>query len=118
MLESHCGAARFAFNHMLGVVKANLDQRNAERSYGIAREDLTPSQGWSLGKLRKTWNHTGTGSRPAASHRAGDGRGAIQETSPTTTPGAVGTAGGDEASTPHTTTHAGAGTATPQGEAA
>ena len=21
MLESHCGAARFAFNHMLGVVK-------------------------------------------------------------------------------------------------
>ncbi len=56
MLESHCGAARFAFNHMLGVVKANLDQRNAERSYGIAREDLTPSQAWSLGKLRKTWN--------------------------------------------------------------
>jgi putative transposase len=61
---------------------------------------------------------TGTGSRPAASHRAGDGRGAIQETSPTTTPGAVGTAGGDEASTPHTTTHVCAGTATPQGEAA
>jgi len=23
MLESHCGAARFAFIHMLGVVKAN-----------------------------------------------------------------------------------------------
>jgi putative transposase len=58
---------------------------------------------------------TGTGSRPAASVTAGDGRGAIQKTSPTTT--AVGTAGGDEASTPHTT-HPGAGTATPQGEAA
>jgi putative transposase len=56
MLESHCGAARFAFNHMLRVVKANLDQRAAERSYGIAEEDLTPSQGWSLAKLRKTWN--------------------------------------------------------------
>ena len=56
MLESHCGAARFAFNHMLGVVKANLDQRSAERSYGIAEEELTPSQGWSLAKLRKTWN--------------------------------------------------------------
>jgi putative transposase len=56
---------------------------------------------------------TGTGSRPAASVTAGDGRGAIQKTSPTTTPGAVGTAGGDEASTPHT-----AGTAAPQGEAA
>ncbi|HET9875562.1 MAG TPA: IS607 family element RNA-guided endonuclease TnpB [Mycobacterium sp.] len=56
---------------------------------------------------------TGTGSRPAASVTAGDGRGAIQKTSPTTTPGAVRTAGGDEASTPHT-----AGTAAPQGEAA
>jgi putative transposase len=59
---------------------------------------------------------TGTGSRPAASVTAGDGRGAIQKTSPTTTPGAVGTAGGDEASTPHTTT-VDAGTAAPQGEA-
>jgi hypothetical protein len=56
MLESHCGAARFAFNDMLGVVKANLDQRGAERSYGVAEGDLTPSQGWSLAKLRKTWN--------------------------------------------------------------
>lgn len=60
---------------------------------------------------------TGTGSRPAASVTAGDGRGAIHKTSPTTTPGAVGTAGGDEASTPHTTA-VGAGTAAPQGEAA
>jgi putative transposase len=56
MLESHCGAARFAFNHMLNVVKANLDQRSAERSYGIAERDLTPAQGWSLAKLRRTWN--------------------------------------------------------------
>ena len=56
MLESHCGAARFAFNHMLGVVKANLDQRAAERSYGVAEEELTPAQGWSLAQLRKTWN--------------------------------------------------------------
>jgi len=61
---------------------------------------------------------TGTGSRPAASVTAGDGRGAIQKTSPTTTSGAVGTAGGDEASTPRTTHPEGAGTATPQGEAA
>jgi putative transposase len=60
---------------------------------------------------------TGTGSRPAASVTAGDGRGANRKSSPTTTSGAVGTAGGDEASTPHTT-HPGAGTAAPQGEAA
>jgi putative transposase len=58
---------------------------------------------------------TGTGSRPAASHGAGDGRGAIHKTSPTTTSGAVGTAGGIEASTPHTNK---TGTASPQGEAA
>jgi putative transposase len=45
MLDSHCGAARFAFNHMLGVVKANLDQRSAERSYGLAGDELTPAQG-------------------------------------------------------------------------
>ena len=64
MLESHCGAARFAFNHMLGVVKANLDQRSAERSYGIADEDLTPSQGWSLAQLRKTWNARKDGVAP------------------------------------------------------
>ena len=56
MLESHCGAARFAFNDMLGVVKANLDQRSAERSYGLAEDQLTPAQGWSMAKLRKTWN--------------------------------------------------------------
>jgi putative transposase len=41
---------------MLGAVKANLDQRAAERSYGIAERDLTPARGWSLPKLRKTWN--------------------------------------------------------------
>jgi putative transposase len=56
MLESHCGAARFAFNHMLGVVKANLDQRMVERSRGVPEQDLTSAQGWSLVKLRKTWN--------------------------------------------------------------
>jgi putative transposase len=55
-LESHCGAARFAFNHMLDRVKKNLDQRAAERSYGVSDPDLTPAQGWSLAKLRKTWN--------------------------------------------------------------
>ena len=64
MLEPHCGAARFAFNHMLGVVKANLDQRSAERSYGVAEEELTPSQGWSLAQLRKTWNARKSGVAP------------------------------------------------------
>lgn len=56
VLESHCGAARFAFNHMLAHVKAVLDQRAAEKSYGILGDELTGSQGWSLPALRKTWN--------------------------------------------------------------
>ena len=70
-----------------------------------------------LGDPTRGGTGTGTGSRPAASVTAGDGRGAIHKTSPTTTPGAVGTAGGDETSTPHTTTRV-RGPLTPQGEAA
>ncbi|MGW6423820.1 helix-turn-helix domain-containing protein [Nocardia sp. NPDC055053] len=56
MIRSQCGASRFAFNHMLALVKAVVDQRAAERTYGIADADLTPSIGWSLPKLRKIWN--------------------------------------------------------------
>ena len=55
-LCSHAGAARFARNHMLGLVKATLDQRAAERTYGIAGDDLTPSLGWSLPALRRAWS--------------------------------------------------------------
>ncbi len=46
-LLAHAGAARLAYNHHLGRAKANLDQRAAERSYGIAEVDLTPSLSWS-----------------------------------------------------------------------
>ncbi|WP_254358746.1 IS607 family element RNA-guided endonuclease TnpB [Mycolicibacterium peregrinum] len=55
-LASHAGAARFAHNHMLALVKAVLNQREAERSYGIGQRDLTPMQGWTLPSLRKVWN--------------------------------------------------------------
>ena len=55
-LRSHAGAARVAFNWGLARVKANLAQREAERSYGIAGADLTPSLSWSLYSLRKDWN--------------------------------------------------------------
>ncbi|MFF3115961.1 IS607 family element RNA-guided endonuclease TnpB [Kitasatospora sp. NPDC057904] len=53
-LLRHAGAARVAYNWALARVKANLSQREAERSYGI--EDLTPSFGWSMYSLRKAWN--------------------------------------------------------------
>jgi IS605 OrfB family transposase len=55
-LDRHAGAARFAFNWTLAQVKANLAQRAAERSHGIAAEDLTPALGWSLPALRRVWN--------------------------------------------------------------
>jgi putative transposase len=55
-LRSHAGAARVAFNWGLARVKANLAQRDAERSYGVADADLTPSLSWSLYWLRKDWN--------------------------------------------------------------
>ena len=54
-LRSHCGASRYAFNHMLGLVRMNLNQRSAERSYGVDA-NLTPALGWSLYTLRKHWN--------------------------------------------------------------
>ena len=55
-LASHTGAARFAHNHMLALVKAVMNQRAAERSYGLSEPELTPVVGWSLPALRKAWN--------------------------------------------------------------
>ena len=56
-LCSHAGARLFAFNTMLAAVKANLDQRAAERTYGRAGDELTPVLGWSMMALRREWNH-------------------------------------------------------------
>jgi putative transposase len=53
---SHCGAARVAYNWALARVKANLDQRAAERTYGLGKDALTPSPDWSLAGLRRMWN--------------------------------------------------------------
>src|SRR5438045_2592831 len=53
--RSHCGAQRFAFNWGLARVKANLGQREAERSYG-PEELLTPAVSWSAWSLRKEFN--------------------------------------------------------------
>lgn len=56
MLRSHCGAQRRAFNWGLARIKANLAQRDAERSYDITDDQLTPSVSWSAYSLRKDWN--------------------------------------------------------------
>nr|WP_238363276.1 IS607 family element RNA-guided endonuclease TnpB [Actinopolymorpha pittospori] len=55
-MAGHCAAARRAFNWGLGRVKANLDQRAAERTYGIPDELGTPSLTWSLYSFRRDWN--------------------------------------------------------------
>ncbi|RZL79073.1 MAG: transposase, partial [Rhodococcus sp. (in: high G+C Gram-positive bacteria)] len=56
VMRSHCGAQRFAYNWALARVKANLDQRTAERSYEIPDAELTPLVSWSAYGLRKHWN--------------------------------------------------------------
>ncbi|WFE22437.1 IS607 family element RNA-guided endonuclease TnpB [Solwaraspora sp. WMMD937] len=53
---AHAGAARVAHNWALARVKAVMDQRAAERSYGIPEDRLTPAGSWSLPALRKAWN--------------------------------------------------------------
>lgn len=53
---AHAGAARVAYNWSLARVKAVMDQRAAEKTYGIT--DLTPTAGWTLPALRRTWNDT------------------------------------------------------------
>ncbi|WP_308121130.1 IS607 family element RNA-guided endonuclease TnpB [Paractinoplanes bogorensis] len=53
---AHAGAARFAHNWALAQVKTVLNQRTAERSYGLTDEALTLSIGWTLPALRRAWN--------------------------------------------------------------
>jgi putative transposase len=55
-LAGHCHAARAAFNVMLAAVRANRDQRQAERPYGLGEADLTPGLNWSVYGLRREWN--------------------------------------------------------------
>jgi putative transposase len=54
-LSSHCGGARKAFNEGLAQVKRCLDQRDAERSYGVP-DGLLTEVPWSLPTLRRWWN--------------------------------------------------------------
>ncbi|MET9313904.1 IS607 family element RNA-guided endonuclease TnpB [Kribbella sp. NPDC003505] len=55
-LDGHCGAARKAFNWGLGWVRAVMDQRAAEASYGVPTELMTPSISWSMYSFRRAWN--------------------------------------------------------------
>jgi len=54
-LRRHAGAARFVYNWGLALVRAALAQRDAERSYGLDDDLLTPVP-WTLPALRLRWN--------------------------------------------------------------
>jgi putative transposase len=56
VLWSHCGGQRYAFNWGLALVRAVMEQRAAEASYGIGADQLTPSLSWLAYSLRKSWN--------------------------------------------------------------
>ena len=47
LLRSYCGAARFAYNWTIGLVKENLDVRTQEREEGVSEHDLTTSLSWT-----------------------------------------------------------------------
>ncbi len=49
-LRRHAGAARFAYNWGLARVKAALAQRDAEKTYGVDGDQLTPVP-WTLPAL-------------------------------------------------------------------
>jgi putative transposase len=61
MLLAHAGAARLAFNHHVGRVRANLGPRRAEVSYGVPAELLTPSLSWSKVSFVNEMNARKTG---------------------------------------------------------
>ncbi|MGH3982993.1 MAG: helix-turn-helix domain-containing protein [Pseudonocardiaceae bacterium] len=54
--RSHCGGQRYAYNFGLALIRANLDQRAAERTYGIPDDQLTEPVSWSAFSLRRAWN--------------------------------------------------------------
>ena len=54
--RSHCGAQRYAYNFGLELIRANLDQRAAERTYDIGEDQLIPLVSFSAYSLRRAWN--------------------------------------------------------------
>lgn len=53
LLGGYCGTGRAAYNTLLWQLKANLGQRAAEKTYGIADVDLTPALSWHKFGLEK-----------------------------------------------------------------
>ena len=56
LLVSYCGARRFAYNWVVGLVSENLRVRRVERAAGVAEVCLTPAVPWSANTLGVRWN--------------------------------------------------------------
>ena len=64
LLFQYAGTSRFAWNHHIGRVKANLGQREAEASYGLTGKQLTPSLSWSRQSFINEMNGWKNGQAP------------------------------------------------------
>ncbi len=56
LLVSYCGARRFAYNWVLGLVSENLRVRREEGASGVPEGRLTPAVSWSAASLGVCWN--------------------------------------------------------------
>lgn len=56
LLCSYAGARRFAYNHHVGRIKANLDARDAEGKAGVVKEQMTPPLSWSAQSFINEFN--------------------------------------------------------------
>ena len=56
LLVSSCGARRFAYNWVVGLVRDNLAVRRAERAAGVTEDRLTPAVSWSYQSLDRRWH--------------------------------------------------------------
>lgn len=69
------GAARFAFNHHIASVKANLICRAHQRAIGMPAEAMTPSLSWSVQSRINEFNAWKNGRHPLSPTNENDSRG-------------------------------------------
>lgn len=69
------GAARFAFNHHVAAVKANLTCRTHQRAMGMPVEAMTPALSWSKQSRINEFNAWKNGQHPLSPANEDDTRG-------------------------------------------
>jgi len=65
-LRAYAGAARYAYNHHVARVRANLSQRQAEASYGVDPGELTPPLSWGKVSFINEFNAFKNGQLPTS----------------------------------------------------